>query len=143
MNFWDTSALVPLLIREGASEALREVYSADDALTVWWGSPVEVHSALRRRELMGELDAQALARARADLGALAEAWTEVPASPRLRETAVHVIQRHALRAADAFQLAAALLAAAGEPRSLPLVTLDVRLRSAAVAEGFPLLPELP
>lgn len=142
MSFWDSSAIIPLLVPEATSNRLREAWDAEASAVVWWGTLVECESALarRRREGLGEDHLNA---GRASLAELLEFWTEVPASPRLRETAVHVIQRHALRAADAFQLAAALLAAAGEPRSLPLVTLDVRLRSAAVAEGFPLLPELP
>jgi len=47
---------------------------------------------------------------------------------------------HELRAADAFQLAAALAAAEGSPSTLELVTLDDRLALAARREGFTVLP---
>jgi predicted nucleic acid-binding protein len=41
-----------------------------------------------------------------------------------------------LRTADAFQLAAAIVAAEDQPATLPLVTLDGRLAQAAEREGF-------
>jgi hypothetical protein len=43
---------------------------------------------------------------------------------------------HALRAADALQLAAAYLAAERRPSSLEFLTLDERLGAAASKEGF-------
>jgi hypothetical protein len=43
---------------------------------------------------------------------------------------------HPLRAADALQLAAAVIAAERRPASLEVVTLDDRLASAARKEGF-------
>jgi predicted nucleic acid-binding protein len=46
---------------------------------------------------------------------------------------------HPLRAADALQLGAAIVAAEGDPSSLELVTLDHRLAEAAQREGFPVL----
>ena len=46
---------------------------------------------------------------------------------------------HPLRAADALQLGAALVAADGDPQSLELVTLDNRLAEAARLEGFSVL----
>jgi predicted nucleic acid-binding protein len=46
---------------------------------------------------------------------------------------------HALRAADALQLAAAFAAAERRPASLEIVTLDDRLANASRKEGFALL----
>jgi predicted nucleic acid-binding protein len=46
---------------------------------------------------------------------------------------------HPLRAADAFQLAAAYMAAEQRPASLTIVTLDERLAAAARKEGFAVL----
>jgi predicted nucleic acid-binding protein len=43
---------------------------------------------------------------------------------------------HILRAADALQLAAAVVVAEGLPSSLDIVTLDERLAAAARREGF-------
>ena len=59
------------------------------------------------------------------------------------ERAQRVLDLHALRAADAAQLAAALVASGERPRELPFVTLDRRLAEAAEREGFPLVVSLP
>jgi hypothetical protein len=54
--------------------------------------------------------------------------------------AKRLLARHTLRAADALQLAAALLAADDDPQRLEFVTLDERLAEAARLEGFRVLP---
>jgi len=46
------------------------------------------------------------------------------------------LEIHALSAADALQLAAALVAVAGRPQGFGFVTLDDRLAVAAASEGF-------
>jgi predicted nucleic acid-binding protein len=53
--------------------------------------------------------------------------------------ATRLLRVHPLRAADALQLAAAIIAAEDDPRSLPFVTLDDRLALAAEREGFPVV----
>ena len=55
---------------------------------------------------------------------------------RLHALAQRMLRVHALRAADALQLAAALLASDEEPAGLEVVTLDSRLADAARREGF-------
>jgi uncharacterized protein len=47
-----------------------------------------------------------------------------------------LLRVHALRAADALQLAAAYIAAERRPTSMEMVTLDDRLAIAARKEGF-------
>ncbi len=54
----------------------------------------------------------------------------------LRNAAERMLRVHALRAADALQLAAALTAAADDPATLDFVSLDQRLKDAAAREGF-------
>ena len=66
-------------------------------------------------------------------------WTEVPPIERVRDQAIRVLQVHPLRAADALQLAAAIVLADFEPKGLPFVTLDEALAAAARREGFPVL----
>ena len=48
MKFWDTSALVPLVIDEATTEPMRRLLAADPAVVVWALSGVEVLSALGR-----------------------------------------------------------------------------------------------
>lgn len=52
-------------------------------------------------------------------------------------TARRLLRVHALRAADALQLAAAIAASEADPASLDLVMLDEQLAEAARREGFP------
>ncbi|MFZ1888102.1 MAG: hypothetical protein WAU33_08715 [Candidatus Binataceae bacterium] len=49
------------------------------------------------------------------------------------------MRSHPLRAADALQLGAAIVAAEEEPMSLEFVTLDRKLADAAAKEGFRVL----
>ena len=73
------------------------------------------------------------------LGMLREAWLEILPSAELREESMRLLRVHPLRAADALQLAAALVWA-GSPRAGSLVTLDERLALAARLEGLRVLP---
>ncbi len=136
MNFWDTSAIVPLLSREESSERLRSLLARDSAMFVWWGSEIECVSAIARREREGTLDAQTVITSLERLQQLAQMWDEIDPTDELREVATRFVRVHALRAADALQLAAAFTAAERRPRSLNLVTLDRRLAAAARKEGF-------
>jgi predicted nucleic acid-binding protein len=57
----------------------------------------------------------------------------------IRESARRLLRVHDLRAADALQLAAAIVAAEGRPPALDMVCLDDRLAKAAEREGFPIV----
>lgn len=137
MTFWDASAIVPLLLAEPERDAMLRRLESDPAMVVWWGTPVECVSAIARREREQHLTLVAATAAIDRLKALADAWHEVLAGPAVRATAQRLLRVHPLRAADALQLAAALVAADGEPPSLPFVCLDERLSEAALREGFP------
>lgn len=139
MRFWDSSAIVPTLVSEALSTDLRAL--ADDGLSrlVWWGSLVECASALARRERSGSLDPAGSVEALTTLEQHALSWTEIRPSDHVRDAARRLVRIHDLRAADAFQLAAARTASDGSPETLPFVTLDRRLALAASREGFPVL----
>jgi predicted nucleic acid-binding protein len=139
VSFWDSSALVPALALEPATGRMRDAIADDATVTVWWGSVVEIVSALARRERTGGHDRARTVEAYVALNDLAERWTEVPPSDVLRDDARRLVRVHDLRAAGAFQLAAARIAADGEPGTLPFVTLDDRLALAASREGFPIV----
>jgi predicted nucleic acid-binding protein len=141
MRFWDSSAVVPLVIDEPTSRALDDAFRSG-AMVVWWGTLVEVSSALARREHAGRLSASNSTQGVSLLQDLAAAWQEISPTDAIRRSAQRLLRVHALRAADSLQLAAALTAAAGEPSGVEFVCLDSRLRHAAAREGFRLLPEL-
>lgn len=138
--FWDSSALVPVLVAEARSAEMVALLRSDRAPAVWWGSPVECQSALHRRRREEGLSSAGLAEALGRLERLAEDVDVVAPTSRLRERAGRALGAHPLRAADALQLAAALVwsgeVAAGET----FVCLDDRLRDAARREGFQVLP---
>lgn len=136
MRFWDTSAIVPLLGEDPASEAGRLEFGRDPQIVVSWATEVECVSALTRRERDGALDAVSLRLALDRLDRLSSEWIEVEPGQRIREVARRLLRLHPLRAADALQLAAALAASEDRPATLPLVTLDDRLVVAAEREGF-------
>ena len=136
MRFWDSSAILPLLVEEPTTSGLTDELRIDDELIVWWASRVECVSAIARLEREGALTADETAIAIDRLTALATAWQEVVPGHRLRDIAVRLLRVHPLRAADALQLAAAITAAELEPSTLEFLTLDQRLATAATREGF-------
>lgn len=140
MRFWDSSAIVPVIFDEPSSSRVRVLAEDGTGLEVWWATVVECASAIARRERLGQLDATGVGEALATLDGLANGWTEVPPTDRIREAARRMVSVHDLHAADAFQLAAAHAAADGHAAILPFVTLDDRLAVAARREGFPVLP---
>ena len=136
MRFWDSSAIVPLLLEEPSRAELLDLLERDGSMLVWWASPVECASAIARRERDGALSVHDASGALTRLTSLARAWTEVAATQPVRETARRLLRVHPLRAADSLQLAAAIVAAEGNPASIPFVSLDERLTEAAGKEGF-------
>jgi len=136
MKFWDSSALVPLLVRERASDEMLELYRLDPEILAWWGTPVECASAISRLSREGGLSTSAMADSLHRLAGLEAGWHEIEPGESVRETAQRFLRVHDLRAADALQLAAAFLASEGHPRTLQIVSLDQRLNAAAYLEGF-------
>lgn len=136
MRFWDSSAIVPLLVAETTTETMRSLADDDPVMLVWWGTAVECVSAIARLERDDELTSEATRVALERLDALAEGWNEVQPVEAARRSARRLLRVHRLRAADALQLAAAVIAAEGHPPSLEVVTLDDRLVEAARREGF-------
>jgi len=136
MKFWDSSALVPLFATEARTRAVQSLYARDLEVVVWWGTLVECASAIARLERDGELSAADAAESFSRLDALAPSWMQIEPSDEIRESARRLLRVHPLRAADALQLAAALVAAERRPPTLAFVTCDDRLREAAGKEGF-------
>lgn len=136
MRFWDSSAVVPLLVSESSSAAMLREYESDPEVVAWWATEVECVSALARLEREGSLAGSSMGDALRRLGGLARAWREVQPVTTVRTTAIRLLRVHPLRTADALQLGAAIVAAEDHPATLPLVTLDERLALAAEREGF-------
>ena len=136
MRFWDTSAIVPLIVSQPQAAAVRLLLQDDPQMIVWWATLVECVSAISRLEREGALSSAQAVSGLASLRDIEKSWREIEPGDRLRDVAVRLMRTHPLRGADALQLAAAIVAADGEPRALPFVTLDDRLARAAEREGF-------
>jgi predicted nucleic acid-binding protein len=136
VKFWDSSAIVPLLVAQASTTRMQALAATDPLLLVWWASAVECASALARLEREQVLDGPAARSAFGRLAQLTAGWQEIDSGDLVRETAIRLLRVHPLRAADSLQLAAAFVAAEGRPATLELVTLDDRLALAAHREGF-------
>ena len=139
MRFWDSSALVPLLVLETSSSALAALHDDGGGVLAWWSTEVECASAVSRLERDGYLMPAAADIAYSRLDRLAVGWNIVEPIDPVTRHARRFLRVHPLRAADALQLAAAFVAAESDPTSLVLVTLDERLALAARREGFTVL----
>ena len=142
MRYWDASAIVPLVIAEATSDRMRALLDENDLMVTWGWTTVEISSALERRAREGSLDRRARREALERLHTLSEAWDEVIDLPAVRQRATRLLARHPLRAADAGQLAAALIVAPESGPAFPFVCLDQGLATAAEGEGLRSVPEL-
>jgi len=140
MRFWDTSALVPLCVRQPSTRDMAALLRADPVVVAWWATPVECASAFARLRREDRLSVEAIQDAFDVLDAARRSWSDVLPTEAVRDHARRMLIDHALRAADALQLGAALAWAGEQPAGFKLVTLDDRLALAARAEGFDVLP---
>jgi predicted nucleic acid-binding protein len=140
MKFWDSSAVLPHCLHEPQTPNLKKLCMRDGAIVAWWGTAVECYSALARLRREQALSTADETQVRAVVHALMATWTEIEPSRAVREQAGRVLLLHPLRAADAFQLAAAIIWANGQASGHEFVCLDHRLREAAQREGFTVLP---
>lgn len=139
MRYWDASALVPLCVAEPSSKELRTL-AGDGPMVTWGASAVEIASAIERRTREGALTPSQRDEAHGNLRTLGQAWLEITALAPVRERALRLLATHPLRAADAMQLGAALVAASDHATSHEFVCVDARLRAAAGREGFRIEP---
>lgn len=125
IGYLDTSALVPLLVREPTSAACRRFWEDADAVVTCRIAYVETAAALAQAERTGRLDRGQHLAARALLDGV---WAEldvVEVDHVLAVDAAGAAHRHELRGYDAVHWAAAarlsdpdLVAAAGDRRLL-------------------------
>jgi uncharacterized protein len=140
MRYWDSSALVPLILQQPATPRILDLHAEDSGILTWFLSDIEVHSALSRLAREGGLHAEGFREASMRLEALWQAAITVSLVEAVKPRARRVLRIHPLRAADSLQLGAALAAAYDDPAGWDFVALDDRLREAARAEGFRILP---
>lgn len=133
--FWDASALVPVCIQEATTRQVR-LSLRKFAPVVWWGSKVEIHSAISRLYRDGAITAFEKDGALARLHILSRGWREILPDDSLRDLAETLLDTYLLRSADSLQLAAALTWCQRHPAHRTFLCVDKRLGEAAKSAGF-------
>jgi predicted nucleic acid-binding protein len=140
MAFWDTSAIVPLCCSQPATVRGRRLHRELKRMVVWWGTSIEARSAFARLVREGRFTVAERAKAVRLLAQLRTAWDEILPTEKVRSLAEDLPDAHGVRAADAAQLAAALVWCRERPKARPFVCFDEGLRTAATALGFSVRP---
>lgn len=102
--FWDSSALVALILEEDTAEELRQILLGDRNINIWWATKVELASAVYRTYRMGEVPEQALPGLFKQIEQLTVQANEIEPTPEIRNVAYRILRIHNLRAADASNL---------------------------------------
>ena len=134
--FWDTIGVVPLCCFQPQTAQARQAARTYSRQVVWWGTIVEAISSLTRLTRDGTITVKESKQAFARLDYLRSRWNEVQPTEEVRDRAERLLGTHRLRAADALQLAAALVWCGDRPRSRHCISADGNLSDAAEAEGF-------
>ena len=141
MQFWATSALLPLVVQQPPfSDPCRRAFRLDGSRAVAFLARVECRSAIERLGREGTFDAAARRRALTKLDRLLAAFDIVAFSADAEAHALALLSRHSLRTLDALQLGCAL---ALKPRSATppvpqFACCDRKLATAATGEGLSL-----
>src|ERR1041384_5262244 len=129
--FWDTGAIMPLCCQQNLSQSMRELWRETARVVVWWGTTVEVRSAISRLHSEGLLTAKVRQQAVARLEVLRQEWREMMPSDKVRGLAEGLPDAYGLRALDSFQLTAALVWCNEKPKSRVFGCDDSKLSAAA------------
>ncbi len=140
MRFWDSSALLPLFVEQPTTRALRSWTEDDTDLALWVLSDVELRSGLARLVREGALELESAQEVALQAEGLFERSLVIDSVAVVAARAKRLLMLHTLRAADALQLAAALVACGDDPNGFEFVCLDARLAEAARREGFRVRP---
>ena len=130
--YFDTSAIVPLLVDEGGTIAAREIWLGADRVASLRLAQVEARAALAQASRTGRISAEQLRSSTQDLEDLFVQLDLVNVDETLVRKAAELAEVQALRAYDAVHLAAALQVI--EP-DLVLVAGDRALLTAAESVG--------
>jgi predicted nucleic acid-binding protein len=133
--FWDASALVPLCVHESATSAAVTLLK-EYLPVVWWGSIVEIQSAICRLNRDKTITDAGKIAAVARLETLQHGWREISPGDRLRELALDLLSNYPLKAADGLQLAASLIWSDERPARRTFVCADQKLSKTARSIGF-------
>ncbi len=131
--YFDTSAVVPLIINEASTELCTRVWNdSSRVLSVRLLYP-EARAALAKAERISRLTRKQLTAANSELDTIIAEVDHIEVTAHLAHAAGGVAQAHLLRGYDAVHLAAAQSVA---DEDLVLITGDIELAAAAQAVGI-------
>jgi predicted nucleic acid-binding protein len=140
LYYLETSALVKLYVREPGSERLLRLAARvnNHRFSVLALSRVEMHSAIRRRQREGDIDAAIADRLLSQFEQHLESrFIKQVLNDQLIDLATSLVKRNALRAYDAVQLAGCLMLKENSATDEPsFVCSDKHLLQAAEKEGL-------
>jgi uncharacterized protein with PIN domain len=139
LRYWDTSAIVPLLLEERGSALARAWLEDDPQIVTWALTRLEIAATVERLARDGVISAGERRRIHEAFERFSAMWAEVTDILATRSRAMALLARQVLHSADAAQLGAAWLAAEGDPTALEFVCFDRALAGAAEREGFRVL----
>lgn len=143
--FLEATAFAKLFVQEAGSDALIALLDAveDNCKLIAASTPLEVYTAIRRREQSGGITGEAAAQILESLRSESARTVQQPLNPAVLEAALPLIDRARLRWPDALQLAAAIAARdMFQTTEIIFISASERLREAAKAEGFKALDPL-
>lgn len=140
MRYWDTSAIIPLFVGEEKSASVQELLKSDPGIVSWWGTPIECYSSFWRIKRQGAFKEEEMFVVKQKIDRLFNEIDFIAPSKFLRDRAIRLLALHSLKAGDALQLASALRWTQDQTQGTFFITLDEKLREAAFAEGFSVLP---
>lgn len=135
--YFDTSAIVKLIVAEEDSELADELWSTSTLRISSQLVYPEARAALAAAARQGRIDQRGLRRAVGDLEQAITAMRLIGVDHALARQAGDLAEQHALRGYDAVHLASALLI---DDPELLIVTWDRELAAAARDSGHPVTP---
>lgn len=138
LAFWDSSALVKLLVEEPGTDTAVTLWDTSTALVASRLVVPEVSAALATAERARRIDAARARVVRTEWRRYASALDLLDVTEGIAERGADLAAAHALSGADAVQLATALGLRDVE---IVVASWDRRLATAAVAEGIVVVPE--
>jgi hypothetical protein len=137
LYYIDTSALVKLYVREPGTDRLLQLagHPTENRLAILALTPVEVRSAVRRRQRAGDVDATTAGLILDRLQKHMETrFLQQALSQVVLDGALEMIDRYALRAYDAVQLSGCLTLKTIDAEAPTFVCSDQQLLDAARSE---------
>ena len=140
MNLYaETSAILAWLLGEPKGTAVRKALAAADAVIASDLTLVECDRVLIRAVALEELSEGQAIRRRRRLNSAAAHWNVLRIGPEVIARARRVFPVEPIRTLDALHLSAALLASSAVG-DFALLSLDLRIRTAAVSLQLPIVP---